>query len=75
MSEHDANARFARETIVEPAPISRARTHALELGAAPISPGIGAQYAVLAASVFHSGQLTVDDVKRELERVGMVIRR
>ncbi len=31
--------------------------------------------AVLAASVFHSGQLTVDDVKRELERVGMVIRR
>ncbi len=31
--------------------------------------------AVLAASVFHSGQVTVGDVKRELERVGMVIRR
>src|SRR5690606_7450823 len=50
MSEHDANARFARETIVEPAPIARARTHAIELGAAPISPSIGAQCAVLAAA-------------------------
>lgn len=51
MSEHDANARFVQETIVEPAAISRARTHALELGATPISPGTGAQYAVLAAAV------------------------
>jgi len=51
MSEHDANARFVRETIVEPVPISRARSHALELGAAPISAELGAQYAVLAAAV------------------------
>ena len=50
MSEHDANARFARETIVEPSAISRARAHAVELGAAPVSPGIGAQLAVLAAT-------------------------
>ena len=50
MSEHDANARFARETIMEPAAIARARAQALELGAAPISPGVGAQTAVLAAA-------------------------
>ncbi|MGF2948552.1 O-methyltransferase [Microbacterium alcoholitolerans] len=50
MSEHDANARFARETIVEPSAISRARTHAVELGAAPISAAVGAQCAVLAAT-------------------------
>ena len=50
MSEHDANARFARETIMEPAAIARARAQALELGAAPISPGVGAQSAVLAAA-------------------------
>lgn len=50
MSEHDANARFARETIVEPSAISRARTHAVELGAAPISAAVGAQCAVLAAA-------------------------
>ena len=50
MSEHDANARFVRETIVEPAAIARARAHALELGAAPISPAVGAQVAVLAAA-------------------------
>ncbi|MBN8205644.1 class I SAM-dependent methyltransferase [Microbacterium esteraromaticum] len=51
MSEHDANARFARETIVEPSAIARARAHGLELGATPISPGVGAQCAVLAAAV------------------------
>lgn len=51
MSEHDANARFVHETIVEPVAISRARSHALELGAAPISAALGAQYAVLAAAV------------------------
>ncbi|UNK69792.1 class I SAM-dependent methyltransferase [Microbacterium sp. H1-D42] len=50
MSEHDANARFARETIAEPSAIARARAHAVELGAAPVSPGIGAQCAVLAAT-------------------------
>ncbi|GGD72733.1 O-methyltransferase [Microbacterium murale] len=50
MSENDANARYIREAIIEPAAISRARSHALELGAAPVSPAIGAQLAVLAAA-------------------------
>jgi cyclase len=31
--------------------------------------------AVLAASVFHSGDLTIGDVKRELADAGMVVRR
>lgn len=50
MSEHDANARFIREAIVEPASIARARQHAIELGAAPVSPAVGSQIAVLAAA-------------------------
>ncbi|MFS0852585.1 O-methyltransferase [Microbacterium sp. 179-I 3D4 NHS] len=50
MSEHDANARFIRESIVEPDAIARARAHGLELGAAPISPAVGSQIAVLAAA-------------------------
>jgi predicted O-methyltransferase YrrM len=45
-----AKDRFARETIVEPEHIARARAHALELGAAPVSPPVGAQIAVLAAA-------------------------
>lgn len=50
MSENDANARYIREAIVEPAPIARARAHALELGVASVSPAVGAQLAVLAAA-------------------------
>lgn len=50
MSEHDANARFIRESIVEPDAIGRARAHAIELGAAPVSPTVGSQIAVLAAA-------------------------
>lgn len=50
MSDHDANARFVRETTVEPAAIARARAHAVELGAAPVSPAVGAQLSVLAAA-------------------------
>ena len=50
MSEHDAIARFARESIIEPEHIQRARTHAVEIGAHPISAGIGAQCAVVAAA-------------------------
>ena len=50
MSENDANARFIRESIVEPSPIARARAYAVELGAAPISPAVGSQIAVLAAA-------------------------
>ncbi len=50
MSEQDANQRFAAEATVEPDEIARARAHALELGAMPISPGVGAQCAVIAAA-------------------------
>lgn len=50
MSEHDANARYIREAIIEPAAIARARAHAVELGAAPVSAAIGAQLAVLSAA-------------------------
>lgn len=50
MSEHDANARFIRESIVEPDAIARARAHAVELGAAPISAAVGSQIAVLSAA-------------------------
>jgi predicted O-methyltransferase YrrM len=50
MSETDANARFIRESIVEPSPIARARAHAIELGASPISAAVGSQIAVLAAA-------------------------
>ncbi|MCI1020212.1 class I SAM-dependent methyltransferase [Microbacterium sp. C5A9] len=50
MSENDANARFLRESIVEPSSIARARANALELGAAPISAAVGSQIAVLAAA-------------------------
>jgi predicted O-methyltransferase YrrM len=49
MSEHDANHRFAEESTVEPDHIAKARAHALELGADPISPAVGAQCAVIAA--------------------------
>ncbi|WP_341935001.1 class I SAM-dependent methyltransferase [Microbacterium sp. LWO14-1.2] len=50
MSENDANARFIRESIVEPSAIARARAHAVELGAAPVSAAVGSQIAVLAAA-------------------------
>ncbi|MDR6865541.1 putative O-methyltransferase YrrM [Microbacterium resistens] len=50
MSEQDANARYVREAIVEPDAIVRARVHAMELGAAPISAAVGAQCAVIAAA-------------------------
>lgn len=49
MSERDANHRFADELTVEPDHIARARANALELGADPISPAVGAQCAVIAA--------------------------
>ena len=50
MGEYDANQRFAQEATVEPDHIARARAHALELGATPVSPAVGAQCAVIAAS-------------------------
>ncbi len=49
MSEHDANHRFAQELALEPDHIARARAHALELGADPVSASVGAQCAVIAA--------------------------
>ncbi len=50
MGDQDANYRFADEAIVEPDHIARARAHALEVGASPISPAVGAQIAVIAAA-------------------------
>lgn len=48
--DFEAIRRFAAEATVEPDAIVRARAHALELGADPISPPVGAQCAVIAAS-------------------------
>jgi len=50
VSGHEANERFVQESTVEPEHIARARAHALELGAAPISPAVGAQAAVISAA-------------------------
>ena len=50
MGEQDANYRFADEATIEPDHITRARTYALEIGAAPVSPAVGAQCAVMAAA-------------------------
>lgn len=50
MSESDAIRRYVDDITVEPEEIERARTHAIELGAEPISPAVGAQIAVLAAA-------------------------
>lgn len=50
MSDSDANQRFVLEATVEPEHIARARSQALELGADPISPPVGAQIAVIAAA-------------------------
>ncbi|MDQ1083812.1 MULTISPECIES: O-methyltransferase [Microbacterium] len=50
MSGQEANERFVQESTVEPEHIARARAHALELGAGPISAAVGAQAAVIAAA-------------------------
>jgi predicted O-methyltransferase YrrM len=50
MAHHDASERFAQEATTEPEHIARARAHALELGASPVSPAVGAQIAVIAAA-------------------------
>lgn len=50
MAESDAIRRYALEATVEPETIERARARAVELGADPISPAIGAQISVLAAA-------------------------
>nr|BFF11941.1 hypothetical protein GCM10025699_32440 [Microbacterium flavescens] len=50
MGEQNAMQRFAAEATVEPEHIARARAHALELGAAPVSAPVGAQCALIAAA-------------------------
>lgn len=50
MAEYDAIRRFVDEVTTEPDSIARARAHAVELGADPISAPVGAQIAVLAAT-------------------------
>lgn len=50
MSGYEANQRFVAEATTEPEHIARARSHALELGAQPLSAPLGAQIAVLAAA-------------------------
>ncbi|GAA3019713.1 O-methyltransferase [Microbacterium dextranolyticum] len=50
MAESDAIRRYVDEATVEPEVIERARARALELGAAPVSPAVGAQIAVVAAA-------------------------
>ncbi|HWL77116.1 O-methyltransferase [Microbacterium sp.] len=50
MADQHANNRFADEATVEPDHIVRARAHALELGAEPVSPAVGAQCAVIATA-------------------------
>jgi predicted O-methyltransferase YrrM len=50
MADQHANQRFVLEATVEPEHIARARAHALELGADPVSAPVGAQSAVIAAA-------------------------
>lgn len=48
--DYEAVRRYAGEATVEPEAIARARAHALELGADPVSAPVGAQCAVIAAA-------------------------
>jgi len=50
MAESDAIRRYALEATVEPETIERPRARAVELGADPISPAVGAQIAVVTAA-------------------------
>lgn len=50
MTDLDAIRRYVDEATVEPETIARARAHALELGADPVSPAVGAQISVIAAA-------------------------
>ncbi len=59
MGDQEAIRRFAAENTVEPEAIARARAHALEIGAAPVSPPVGAQCAVLAAA---TGALNIVEI-------------
>lgn len=50
MTDLDAIRRYVDEATIEPEAIARARAHALELGADPVSPAVGAQISVIAAA-------------------------
>lgn len=50
MGDFDAIRRFADEATIEPEACARARAHALELGAEPVSAPVGAQCALIAAA-------------------------
>ena len=51
MTDKDLSWKYAEEFPVEPPATQAARQHALELGADPVSPAVGAQLAVLAAAI------------------------
>lgn len=50
MTDKDSNWKFAEEFVVEHDDIMQARAHSLELGVEAVSPGMGAQLAVIAAA-------------------------
>jgi predicted O-methyltransferase YrrM len=50
VTEKDLSWKFAEDLVVENPHIAAARQHSLENGVEPISPGVGAQIAVLAAA-------------------------
>jgi predicted O-methyltransferase YrrM len=50
VAEKDLDWKFAEEFVIEPELIASARAHSLEHGVDPVSPGQGAQLAVLAAA-------------------------
>jgi len=50
VAEKDLDWKFAEELVIESDPIQSARAHSLEHGVDPVSPGQGAQLAVLAAA-------------------------
>lgn len=51
MPEKELNWKFADDYVVEPDAIAAARAQSIEVGVEPVSPAVGAQLAVLAASV------------------------
>ncbi len=50
MSDKQLSWKFSEEYVVESPAIVEARQHSLELGIEPVSPGVGAQLAVIAAA-------------------------
>ncbi|GAA1834008.1 O-methyltransferase [Agromyces salentinus] len=50
MSERDLNWKYVDESVVETDAVARARQQSIELGIDPVSPAVGAQLAVIAAS-------------------------